>query len=168
MKDSKFILDLPEFFNDRLNKDTYENSVADLMVVILEHTDKHGPVVKDIIPLSIIMSENECDNDSMSINNENESNDIMDHCPVHFGGSSQTQTQLSTARLAIDNASTMNKVIATSNYYKYALPMFEEMMNSCKTKLQFDEVILMMQTKHYKHLSENGGRTHQTQVIFQT
>ena len=83
---------------------------------------------------------------------------------VHFGGSSQTQTQLSTARLAIDNAPTMNKVIATSSYYKHALPMFEAMINSCKTKPQFDEVILMMQTKHYKHISENGGIPHQPQV----
>ena len=34
MKNSQFIHDLPEFFNDRLDKNIYENSVVDLMVAI--------------------------------------------------------------------------------------------------------------------------------------
>ena len=164
MKNSKFINDLPEFCNDSLNENIDDNAVVDLMKAILEHTDKHGPVLKDSIPLHSTTLEDESDNDSMFINNDNESNVIIDHCPVHFGGSSQTQTQLSTARLAIDNAPTMNMVIATSTYYKLALPMFEDMMNSCSTKPQFEEVINMMKTKHYKHLSENGKCPYQTQA----
>ena len=47
-----------------------------------------------------------------------------------------------------------------SSYYKYALPVFEEMMNSCKTKKQFDDVIKIIGTQHFKHIAENGMLSH--------
>ena len=63
------------------------------------------------------------------MNNGDESDANIDGYTTHFGGSSQTETQLSTARLAIDNAPTINEVIQTSSYYKHVLPVFEDMMN---------------------------------------
>ena len=67
---------------------------------------------------------------------------------------------MSTARLAIDNAPKYNEIIEISSYYKLALPIFEEMMNSCKTKKQFDDVCINMQNQHYKHVAENGVLPH--------
>ena len=74
-------------------------------------------------------------------NNPDNSNDNMCDSTTEFGGSSQTETQLSTARLAIDNAPNNNEVIEVSKYYQLAIPVYEEMMNSCKTKRQFEDVI---------------------------
>ena len=34
------------------------------------------------------------------------------------------------------------------------------MMNSCKTKKQFDDVCINMETQHFKHVTENGVLTH--------
>ena len=45
---------------------------------------------------------------------------------------------MSPARLAITNARNNNEVVAASTYYKHALPVFEDMMTSFKTKNQFD------------------------------
>ena len=64
---------------------------------------------------------------------------------------------MSTDRLAITNAPNNNEVVVSSTYYKHALPVFEDMMNSCKIKKKFEEVIKMMETQHYRYVSENGG-----------
>ena len=58
------------------------------------------------------------------------------------------------------NTPNNNEVIATSTYYKHTLLVFEDMMNSCKKKKQFEEVVKMMETQHYKHVSENGVLPH--------
>lgn len=58
-----------------------------------------------------------------------------------FLGSYQTESQLNTARLALMNAPNNNKAIESSTCYKHTLPVFEDIMNSCKTKCQFGEVI---------------------------
>ena len=94
------------------------------------------------------------------LNNPDDSDDNMCDCTTEFGGSSQTETQLSTARLAIDNAPNNNEVIEVSKYYQLALPVYEDMMNSCKTKKQFEDVIKIMETQHFKHVSENGVLPH--------
>ena len=67
---------------------------------------------------------------------------------------------MSTARFDITNSPNNNEVIATSNYYKHALPVFEDMMNYCKTKKQFEEIVKMMETQNYRHVSENSVLPH--------
>ena len=62
--------------------------------------------------------------------------------------------------MAITNAPNNNEVIAISTYYKHAFPVFEDMINSCKTKKQFEEVIKMMEMQHYRHVSANGALPH--------
>ena len=42
----KFIKDLPVFVHERLDKNIEEHSIIDLMIKILEHTNKQGPVLK--------------------------------------------------------------------------------------------------------------------------
>ena len=62
--------------------------------------------------------------------------------------------------MAITNDPNKNEVIATSTYYKHALPVFEDMIKSCKTKKKFEEVVNMMETQHYRHVTENGILPH--------
>ena len=133
-----------------------QNKIIDLMHSIFRHTHDTGPVLKDSIPLHDQNDNHDNNVEPFIMNNDDESNDIMCDCTTAFGGSSQTETQLSTARLAIDNAPKCNEIIETSSYYKHALPVFEDMMNSCKTKKQFEDLIKNMETQHFKHVSENG------------
>jgi len=157
LMNSNFIKDLPVFVHERLDKNIEEHSIIDLMIKILEHTNTHGPVLKDSIQLCDQTSNDESNTDCIFINNGDESDDNIDGCTAHFGGSSQTETQLSTARLAIDNAAPMNEVIQTSSYYKLALPLFEDMMNSCKTIEQFKKDCETLERRHYEHIAENRG-----------
>ena len=131
---SKFMMQLPDFIYGRLDKDYDENATIDLMKSILEYTNTKGPVVKNSIPLHDKKKNDESLSDAMFINNEDDFEDSMDVCTTHFGGSSQTETKLGTAWLAISNAPNTNEFIETSMYYIHALPVFEEMMNSCTTK----------------------------------
>ena len=130
------------------------------MQSILLHTHEKGPVLKDRIPFYYQNNNNDSNVESDIMNNNDNSNDIMSECTTEFGGSSQTETQLSTARLAIDNAPEYNEIIEISSYFKLALPVFEEMMNSCKTKKQFDDVCINMQNQHYTHVAENDVLPH--------
>ena len=103
------------------------------------------------IPLFDDENHNESLSDACIINTSKEPEDSKDECTTHFGGLSQTKSQLSTARLSITNTPNTNEVIIISAYYKHALPVFEDMINSCKTTNQFEEVV--------KH---NGNTTLQT------
>ena len=108
------------------------------------------------IPLFDDDNNNESLSDDMIINNSEKSEDSKYECTTHFSWSSQTEIQLSTSRLATTNAPNNNEVVAISTYYKHTLPVFEDMMNSCKTKKKFEEVVKMMETQHYRHVRENG------------
>jgi len=50
-----------------------------------------------------------------------------------FGGLSQTDTHMSTERLAFGNVEKPD-VLPMSDYYKRALPIFEDMINTCQSK----------------------------------
>ena len=112
LMNSKFMMDLPDFFHEQLDKDYDENTVIDLMQSILSHTSTKGPVVKNSIQLQDYHKEQDINNEANEadfITNEDDSEDSMDVCTTNFGGSSQTETQLSTARLAISNAPNTNE-----------------------------------------------------------
>jgi len=163
LSNSQFINDLPEFFHERLNKSYDDNAIIDLMHSILLYTNTKGPLVKNSIQLQDDNNEDMIDNEANDddfITHEDDSDDSMNVLTTNFGGSSQTETQLSTARVAISNAPNTNEYMETSVYYTLARPTFEDMMNSCKTKKQFDDVIKMMETQHYKHVAENGVMPH--------
>ena len=162
LSNSTFLRELPEFIHERIDKDINQHAIIDLMKSILLHTNEKGPVLKNSIPLhdQEVPDHDVCDIEDEFMNNPDDSNDNMCDCTTEFGGSSQTETQLSTARLAIDNAPNNNEVIEVSKYYQLAIPVYEEMMNSCKTKRQFEDVIKLMETQHFKHVSENGVLPH--------
>ena len=58
------------------------------MEIILSHTSTKGPVVKDSIPLKDNKNQQEISTEVNFINNEVDSEDIMDVCTTNFGGSS--------------------------------------------------------------------------------
>ena len=66
--------------------------------------------------------------------------------------------------MAITNAPNNNEVITTSTYYKHTRPVFEDMMNYCKTKKRFEEFVKMMETQYYRPMSENGVLPHNTKT----
>ena len=82
---------------------------------------------KNSIPLFNDENNNESLSDALIINNSEESEDSKDESTTHFDGSSQTESQLSTTRLAITNFPNNNEFIATSTYYTHTLPVFEDM-----------------------------------------
>lgn len=63
----------------------------------------------------------------MLMNDLEEYDASMGECTTHLGGLSQTETQLSTAWLAIINDRNNKEVIEISSYYKHTLPLFGEM-----------------------------------------
>ena len=156
LRNSNFMLGLPEFAHECFDKDVNVYSIIDLRTSILEHTNEIFPALNNDIPLFDDENNDESLSDALIINNSEKLEDSKDECTTHFGESSQTNGQLSTAQLAITNAPNNNKVIATSTYYKHAPPVFEDMMSSFKTKKQFEEVVKMMETQHYRNVSGNG------------
>ena len=77
-------------------------------------------------PLFDDENNNETIRDVMIINNSEDSEVNKDEWSTHFIGSSQTESQLRTARLAITNDPNNNEIIATSTYYKHDPPVFKD------------------------------------------
>ena len=59
--------------------------------------------------------------------------------PGTFGGSSEVDVRLSQTRIELENIAD-DTLVTTSTFYKQVLPLFQEMMNSFSTKVQFDEL----------------------------
>ena len=125
------MLELPEFIHERFDKDLNARSIIDLMTRILEQ--KISSIENSISLSDDTNTNNERLSDAMFINNSEESEDST-YKYTTFGRSSQTESQLSTARLAIMDAPNNNEIVATSTYYKHALLVFDDMMNLCKSK----------------------------------
>ena len=49
-----------------------------------------------------------------------------------------------------------NTLVTTSTFYKKALPLLQEMMNSYSTKVQFDELSEIMINRYIKHIATKG------------
>lgn len=81
------------------------------MKIISAHTSEKGPVVKNSIPLSDNKNNDKTLSDAMFINNPEKSEDRIAKYTTHFGGSSQTRIQWSTALLAIINNPNKNEAI---------------------------------------------------------
>ena len=104
------------------------------MTSIFKHTYEKCPVLRNSIILFDDENKNKSVREALIINNLEESEVSKDECKAHFDGPSQTESQLSTVRLAITNDYNNNGFIEISTYYKHALSIFENMTNSCKTK----------------------------------
>ena len=47
-----------------------------------------------------------------------------------------------------------------SNHYKKALPVIEDMTNTCKTQVQFDSILDLLRQQRFKNIAENGSLPH--------
>ena len=103
---------------------------------IIDATERNGYVLKNQIPLYRAAPSQREISDS-NIINDTEVNDVfLDECVEEFEGLSQTDTHMSTERLAFGNVEQPN-VVLMSEYYKRALPVFEDMINTCQSEIQF-------------------------------
>ena len=74
---------------------------------------------------------------------------------TNMGGSSQVECHLSQQNESNDNYIETNNT-QRNNYYKEALPLFEEMVNSCPNKNLFDEMCQIMRDRHMIHIASRG------------
>ena len=44
-------------------------------------------------------------------------------------------------------------LVTTGTFYKQALPLFQEMMNRCSTKVKVDELCKIMRNRNMKHIN---------------
>ena len=60
-------------------------------------------------------------------------------------------------------------IVITGTFYKQVLPIFQEMMNSCSSRVQFDECMQMMINQHMKYIaakSINSAYVTSTGIVF--
>ena len=73
--------------------------------------------------------------------------------PGKFGGLLEIDVNLSQTRIELKNI-VDDTIVTTGTFYKQALPLFQEIMNSCSTKVQFDALCKMMRNQNMKHIAE--------------
>ena len=76
-----------------------------------------------------------------------------------FGASSQVECFLSQDMESIVTDKDSN-ITNRSRYYKESLPLFEQMVTSCKTDSHFQEMCQMMRNHHMIHHSIRGINAH--------
>ena len=126
--------------------------VPNLMTKIVNQTNRGKPVIKDSKQLDVMETTFEVsklDDDKSSFKGIDL--DEIDN----IGGSSQVQCYLSQKNEENDNY--VEKISTQRNtYYKEALPLFEEMINSYPNKYIFDEMCQLTRNRHMIHISSRG------------
>ena len=135
------------------------------MLNIIDESDRKGYVLKNQISLYPAATSPTEISGSIIINDTEVTDDFYNERVEEFGGLSQTDTHMSTERLAFGNVNEPNIVLPTSDYYKRALPVFEEMINTCKSEIQLQNAIHIMRGQHYHNVASNGQ---QNNIIRQT
>ena len=121
------------------------------MTQIINKNNRGNPVLKDYIQLNdfdTICEVSEID-DKISINGI-----VVDEMD-NMGGSSQVECYLSQHREENDKH-VVNNCTPRNTYYKEALPLFVEMVNSCPNKHLFDEMCQLMRIRHMVHIASRG------------
>ena len=118
---------------------------------IVSETNRGHPVLKDSIPLNVVEEMNavsEYDDIDSTMDTKIDEMDNM-------GGSSQVECQLSQHREEIDN--NIDHFGSQRNtYYREALPLFEEMVNSCPNDYLFKEMCTILRNRHMVHVASRG------------
>ena len=126
--------------------------VPNLMTKMLLQTNRGIPVVRYSIQLHVtetLIEINESDEDNyLSV-------DLHSDLMTNMGGSSQVECHLSQQNESNDNYIETNNT-QRKTYYKEALPLFEEMVNSCPNKNLFDEMCQIMRDRHMIHIASRG------------
>ena len=121
------------------------------MIKIIDKNNRSYLVLKDSIQINcfdIICDVNK-------INNETLINGIDFDEMDNMGGSSQVKCYLSQHREGTDN-DVVNDITPRNTYYKEALPLFEQMINSFPNKHLFDEMCQFMINRHMVHIVSRG------------
>ena len=124
------------------------------MKSIFEYTIREGLVVTNTTMLisKTMIDEDEDVYDMIDNGIGNYDNSFQ---PGSFGGSSQVGVSLSQTRLDLENV-VDDTLVATGTFYKQALPLFQEIMNSCSTKVQKDECMEITRNQNMKHIDAKG------------
>ena len=125
--------------------------VYDLMMRIQNQTNEFGPVIKNTVPFNLILS-NIVDNYVSELPFHG---DFSDNAFNSYGGLSQVEFHLSQDRVHMNDSFDHN-LIPYNKYHKEALPLFEEMVSSCRNDCQFNEMMELMRTQHMKHVISKG------------
>ena len=72
---------------------------------------------------------------------------------------------MSTERLAFGNVEQPN-VVPMSEYYKRALPVFEDMINTCQSEMQFQKTIDIMRGQYYHNVASNGQQNNRIRETY--
>ena len=118
---------------------------------IVNHTGNKGPVIKNTMMLSCKTMIDEDDDDIIN----NNFGHLTQLTPGTFEGSSEVDVSLSQTRIELENV-VDNSLVITGIFYKQALPLFQEMMNSCSTKVQFDELCKITRNQNMKYTAAKG------------
>ena len=119
-----------------------------LMRRIVNHTGNKGSVIKNTMMLSCKTMIDEEDDEIIN----NEFGHSAQFTPGIFGESSVVDISLSQTRIKLKNI-TDDTLVTTGTFYKQAFPLFQEIMNSYSTELQFDELCKMMRSQNMKHIA---------------
>ena len=148
VKDTLFFQQLPHFTS--LKSDT-DNLVPHLMTKIVNYTNRRQPVIKYSIRLDVL--ETTCE--VTEIDDETSFKGIDIDEMDNMGGSLQVECFLSQQREYNDNH-VVKPGTERNTYYKEALPLFEEMVNSCPNKHLFDEMCEILRNRHMIHIASRG------------
>ena len=72
-----------------------------------------------------------------------------------FGEFSQVESQSSQGRENL-KGELDNILVTTDTHYYIAVRVFEQIMSSCSTQVQYEEVVNTMRDLYYTHISERG------------
>ena len=148
VENSDFFTELLDFNLLKTNDDIL---VSNLMNKIISETNRGHPVLKDSIPLNVLEEMNAVTQYDDIDSTMDMKIDEMDN----MGGSSQVECYLSQHREEIDD----NIDILGSHrntYYRDALPLFEEMVNSCPNDYLFKEMCTILRNRHMVHVASRG------------
>ena len=127
------------------------DSIMELITSIVNHTENKFPVIKKTMMLSSKTMIDEKENEI--VNNDFRYSDPFQ--PGTFAGSSEVDVSLSQTRIEFENI-VDDTLVTTGTFYKQPVPLFQEMTNSCSTKVQFDTLFKMMRNQNTKHIAAKG------------
>ena len=110
------------------------------MKSIFGYTGTYDPVITNTLTLR---SKSMINEDEYKIVDNEISNYDNSFEPGLFRGTSQVDVILSQTRIDLENV--VNDTLITAGiFYKQELPIFQEIINSCSTKVQFDECMQIL------------------------
>ena len=108
-----------------------------------------------------IYTQNSPQHRSMTPNGLQNSWQIVPNSPSLLAFTNIPRSPFPTKTISNDNTINTNdlfdhNLVSYNKYHKEALPLFEEMVSSCRNDCQFNEMMELMRTQHMKHVISKG------------